>query len=639
MTEIDFVKRMESLGLVGPQMLSAECVLMDVCRQEGGGAICCYDIINEGRSVNTAYIELVICGKIIKEKIPLLPGEGVNGVIELLNDVEYDNEKHSCGVTIFDYCDRAIASTAGDVYLQAKCDPQITPKEEEKKNPDAENKKADDNQSKKTKSKKKKDKLDKTEDDSKEKFESKSIDAKVIIPDSVEVKGNVPVKVCQISLSSNSSEGASALVRISIDGKQKYSTMMWAAKDPTDEEIQVLPEFFSGRVDSSISIDVYNGLQNIFSQTKIVKVVAKDKPMPAVESNRSQLEVSVELDQSDYIVDVHDSERLDSAGCIKVAKLEFYSKEKETNIVDLDIMVNNRRVQSDRKQIPYGYTPIYIAIPQNDMFKDDPYQMSLCVIVRDLQSKLISEPRRTVKVRSKFDLNLAHKDYLSARFTNPRAPCVDSIIKKINASGISINGYQSDGKNILPQMEAIVNAVCDLNIQYLSDTFTLENKSEYYQRVRSPQKVYEDRSANCIEISILFASLFEMAGLYPIIAFPTGHAIPGIIISSTENYHSGELPRYPPKNIVDRFADYIITVDSEGLGLKSGFKVDILVFEGTLAKRFRGKTELVCDLDYLVKSGTESLVSDVVEKGKKGESIKICNVEDYRSHKVNPVLM
>ena len=46
------------------------------------------------------------------------------------------------------------------------------------------------------------------------------------------------------------------------------------------------------------------------------------------------------------------------------------------------------------------------------------------------------------------------------------------------------------------------------------------------------RKTLSERTGNCIELSCLFASIFEAMGLYPVIVFPPGHAMVGVVTSS-----------------------------------------------------------------------------------------------------------
>ncbi len=61
----------------------------------------------------------------------------------------------------------------------------------------------------------------------------------------------------------------------------------------------------------------------------------------------------------------------------------------------------------------------------------------------------------------------------------------------------------------------------------------------------------ENRSGNCIELSILYASILESMDFEPVIVFPQGHAIVGVVMGS-EAYPSCSVlpPDYNDKLIV-----------------------------------------------------------------------------------------
>lgn len=155
----------------------------------------------------------------------------------------------------------------------------------------------------------------------------------------------------------------------------------------------------------------------------------------------------------------------------------------------------------------------------------------------------------------------------------------------------------------------------------------MQEKSNSYQRVRSPQKVLEEKAANCLDISILFASLFERAGLYPVIALLSTHAMPGIIIASSEHLPNLDLPEEPSSEIYERFEDNIVEVRSEDAGLEKGSILYVLIFEGTLARRQCGDKHLVCDLDFTASRAVVALKEDSeYRKSNHMERIRFCNI-------------
>ncbi len=129
-----------------------------------------------------------------------------------------------------------------------------------------------------------------------------------------------------------------------------------------------------------------------------------------------------------------------------------------------DVMIDGASNCNFTANVPKGFSKIEIRVPRRDLAREESYEISLRVIIRDGKGRLISKvPGRHVTVRSKFDLCLNKISMMSARFTNPRAPAVEKMIKTINATGIDF-GITSDSVAIIRQAEAIYEKVCDLNI-------------------------------------------------------------------------------------------------------------------------------------------------------------------------------
>jgi len=94
-----------------------------------------------------------------------------------------------------------------------------------------------------------------------------------------------------------------------------------------------------------------------------------------------------------------------------------------------------------------------------------------------------------------------------------------------------IVGYQS-AKNqreqihvVKEQVKAVYNALKEYGISYVSTPICFGTDTpELTQRVRLPENSIQSRSANCIDCSVLFASVLEHIGLNPAIVLIPGHA-------------------------------------------------------------------------------------------------------------------
>ncbi len=116
--------------------------------------------------------------------------------------------------------------------------------------------------------------------------------------------------------------------------------------------------------------------------------------------------------------------------------------------------------------------------------------------------------------------------YLAAWVT-PDAPAVMALLR--SAADLHpqrrIVGYQGTADQVLEQVAAIFCALKAEQIVYIHSIFSLgATQGERVQRVRLPRESLAFKSANCIDGTVLMASVLEAASLNPGIAIGPGHA-------------------------------------------------------------------------------------------------------------------
>jgi hypothetical protein len=123
-------------------------------------------------------------------------------------------------------------------------------------------------------------------------------------------------------------------------------------------------------------------------------------------------------------------------------------------------------------------------------------------------------------------------DYI-ASFVNPNDVKVEEIIstaKEFSAKrqlmGYQIGDEVLQAKETTDEARAIFMALHKYGISYVNSPLSFAVGST--QRVRTPFESIRDRSANCIDGAVLFASLFENLGMDPLIILGPGHAIVGL---------------------------------------------------------------------------------------------------------------
>lgn len=249
------------------------------------------------------------------------------------------------------------------------------------------------------------------------------------------------------------------------------------------------------------------------------------------------------------VIDVHDSKD----GDVKLGELNLVNSESEPQQVSISLTVGGAQVLfSNQTLSPSSESSTVLTCTALSLFKQEAYSVDACCKVVDSEGLPILCRSMTMDVLSQYDLDLNQLPTRTVEFINPLNADVKAFVDdrkgplaKAMGSSYSVTGYQ-DPKMIVAQMQAVYEALHSYGMSYVSDTSTLESG---FQRVRTPDKVLKDHTGNCIELSILFASIFESMGLEPVVVFPRGHAIVGVV-TRTNIYDSGARPPEPSTQVL-----------------------------------------------------------------------------------------
>ncbi len=98
-----------------------------------------------------------------------------------------------------------------------------------------------------------------------------------------------------------------------------------------------------------------------------------------------------------------------------------------------------------------------------------------------------------------------------------------------------LNGYNSAPtpalmkRQVTRQAKAVFDTLRQSQISYVTSIFTFgEQGAGWAQRIRLPRETLQLKSANCIDVSIAFASAMENLGMAPVIVIVPGHAFTGV---------------------------------------------------------------------------------------------------------------
>jgi hypothetical protein len=122
-----------------------------------------------------------------------------------------------------------------------------------------------------------------------------------------------------------------------------------------------------------------------------------------------------------------------------------------------------------------------------------------------------------------------------ARWVTPHDPAVLALVssaRRYIARG-RLGGYNvHPGAKMATQVEqqarAVFEAMRRSGISYVSSIFTFGDFTTTAQRIRLPRETLSLRTANCIDVSVAFASAMENLGLQPVVVIVPGHAFAGV---------------------------------------------------------------------------------------------------------------
>lgn len=172
-------------------------------------------------------------------------------------------------------------------------------------------------------------------------------------------------------------------------------------------------------------------------------------------------------------------------------------------------------------------------------------QADLNVEVKEPASGHSFAEQRPVFVHSASDLYWGGKfanAQLVARWVTPHDEAVLQLVSRAERiiPGGRMRGYnEAYGPALVAQVraqaEAVFQALKQSRISYVSSIYTFGNYPGETQRIRLPHETLVLNNANCIDVSVLFASAMENLGMRPVVVIVPGHAFTGVRLGPTDD--------------------------------------------------------------------------------------------------------
>ncbi len=206
---------------------------------------------------------------------------------------------------------------------------------------------------------------------------------------------------------------------------------------------------------------------------------------------------------------------------IRASKVSFTIKESEVLVValpklryDFDLLSRNRQSR------PVNVT---FKVTRNDKPLDEVDQTWTLRQINDCPLVgLVGQPKKNGKIVGRV---VPEMMYVFAAYVNENHPWVDQVLKDAKATGLSssFGGYQGNEKDVLDQTNAIWVALQRRGISYSSITDTTQGRQVRAQHVRFLDESIVSTQANCVDGSVLLASVLKKIGLRTYLVLVPGH--------------------------------------------------------------------------------------------------------------------
>ncbi len=171
---------------------------------------------------------------------------------------------------------------------------------------------------------------------------------------------------------------------------------------------------------------------------------------------------------------------------------------------------------------------------------------TLEVRATDPEGSAVFEQTRRVFLHGAWDLYWGEKfsnaQYV-ARWVTPHDGAVLRLISDARrfVSRGRMAGYERNhspaqqAREVRAEANAVFQAMRRSGISYVNSFFTFGDLKAESQRIRSPEETLTLHAANCIDVSVAFASAMENLGLDPVIVIVPGHAFTGVRLARGSN--------------------------------------------------------------------------------------------------------
>ena len=193
-------------------------------------------------------------------------------------------------------------------------------------------------------------------------------------------------------------------------------------------------------------------------------------------------------------------------------------------------------------ELPVAATHTYVFAPAflDRLYKNRELKAATAVVTAsDAAGHVVFQGTAPVRLRAAQDMywgdGFEYAPFI-ASWVTPHDARVEHIlgVAKEFMPGRRLPGYESwkneaqQEESVQLQARAIFRALQKQGLSYVKSSLTFGGNDGVSERVRLPEDSLRDRSANCIDAAVLYASLFENLDLQPVVVLVPGHAYVGV---------------------------------------------------------------------------------------------------------------
>jgi hypothetical protein len=278
---------------------------------------------------------------------------------------------------------------------------------------------------------------------------------------------------------------------------------------------------------------------------------------------------------------------------IKASKFAFTAKKDDAFVeVGPNTIFDYEALSNLRQSVPFNIT---YTIQRGD---EPARSESETWIARQINDCQTSCANLYLNNKGKITAKPYDASYSFAGYVNENHPWIDSLLKDALATGLcrAFSGYQEGEEGVVRQVNAIWTALQKRGISYSSIANFTASGGNSYQHVRFIDESITSSQANCIDGSVVMASVLRKIGLNVSIILVPGHAYLAVIN--------------------DDDSEYLFAVETTMIG----------------------RNTLEIAIDYATDSGPQAL-NKIYEKldDEKHPSYQDLNIREARKFGINPI--